>query len=48
MAIWDPADALNHPLDFLGIQNGFVSLSFQQRRVKESPPSAFSSHNSVP
>lgn len=29
MAIWNPADALNHPLDFLRIQNGFVSLSFE-------------------
>ncbi|MCX8455870.1 barstar family protein [Paenarthrobacter ureafaciens] len=30
MAIWDLADELNHPLDFLLIQNGFISLFHQQ------------------
>ncbi|MDR6639608.1 barstar family protein [Paenarthrobacter nitroguajacolicus] len=32
MATWDQADELNHPLDFLLIQNGFISL-FGQRTI---------------
>lgn len=32
MATWDLADELNHPLDFLLIKNGFVSL-FSQRTI---------------
>lgn len=36
MAIWDPADELNHPLDFLLIQSGFVNLFFQQTILEET------------
>mgnify|MGYP000020280293 FL=1 len=36
MAIWDLADELNHPLDFLLIQNGFISLFHQQAILDEA------------
>jgi hypothetical protein len=36
MATWDPADELNHPPDFLLIQNGFVSLFFQQTVLEDA------------
>ncbi|MCR1161832.1 barstar family protein [Paenarthrobacter sp. UW852] len=36
MATWDPADELNHPLDFLLIQNGFVSLFCQRTILDEA------------
>lgn len=36
MAIWDLADELNHPLDFLLIQNGFISLFHQQAFLDEA------------
>ncbi|WP_416404652.1 barstar family protein [Arthrobacter sp. LFS091] len=36
MAIWDLADELNHPLDFLLIQNGFITLFHQQAVLDEA------------
>lgn len=36
MAIWDPDDELNHPLDFLLIQKGFVNLFFRKTVLEES------------
>ena len=36
MAAWNPADELNHPLDFLLIQNGFVSMFFQPVVLQEA------------
>jgi hypothetical protein len=36
MATWNPADELNHPLDFLLIQNGFVSMFLQPAVLQEA------------
>jgi hypothetical protein len=36
MATWDPADELNHPRDFLLVQNGFVSLFFQRKVLEDT------------
>lgn len=36
MATWDLADELNHPLDFLLIQNGFINLFCQQAVLDEA------------
>lgn len=36
MAIWDLADELNYPLDFLLIQNGFISLFHQPAILNEA------------
>ncbi len=36
MAIWDPADELNHPMDFLLVQNGFINLFHQQAIFDET------------
>lgn len=36
MAIWDPADELNHPLDFLLVKNGFVTLFCQRTILDET------------
>lgn len=36
MATWDPADELNHPLDFLLIQSGFISLFCQREILDET------------
>ncbi|YCH06175.1 barstar family protein [Arthrobacter sp. alpha11c] len=36
MATWNLADELNHPLDFLLIQNGFISLFSRQAVLDEA------------
>ncbi|MFF1254915.1 barstar family protein [Pseudarthrobacter sp. NPDC058329] len=36
MATWDPADELNNPPDFLLVQNGFISLFFQQSVLEDA------------
>ncbi|MFJ6537012.1 barstar family protein [Paenarthrobacter sp. NPDC091711] len=36
MAIWDLADELNHPMDFLLVQNGFINLFHQQAILDEA------------
>lgn len=36
MAIWDTADELNHPLDFLLFQNGFIKLFRRQEILEEA------------
>lgn len=36
MATWDLADELNHPLDFLLIQNGFITLFFRRTVLDET------------
>jgi len=43
MAIWDLADELTHPLDFLLIQNGFVKL-FHQRAILDGTVSWLRGH----
>jgi hypothetical protein len=44
MATWDLADELNHPPDFLLIQNGFVSL-FSERTILEETVSWLRQHS---
>lgn len=44
MATWEQADELNHPLDFLLIQNGFVSL-FCQRTILDEAISWLGQHS---
>lgn len=44
MAIWDTADELNHPLDFLLIQNGFIKL-FRRREVLSEAISWLRNHS---
>lgn len=36
MATWDPADELNHPLDFLLVKNGFVTMFCQRTILDET------------
>ncbi|MDP9937234.1 barstar family protein [Paenarthrobacter nicotinovorans] len=43
MAIWNVADELTHPLDFLLIQNGFIAL-FHQRAILEEAVSWLRDH----